>query len=396
LTLQQNQKNFVILLIVLFLMEFVRGMFVLSYIPLIPNINNISIMFSTLLMTLHFIFDALSNFFIGFILKKTGSKIVINILLTISLIIYVLVYIYPDNLIILVLASIILGIAVTPIWVSILAAAKKKTRGQQMGYVYFGWLGGLLIGMVFMNVISDVYSKSAIITMPFLILTSLVIYQFTNNEYNLLVNEVKKVELSKTKEIIRKHFPLVLGISIQGLAISTLLPILPLYAINVKGTSATEYTVILTLGSIGCVISMLTFPKIIDRYNKIMYFIIVFGFLFYSLGIFSIVFVKEISILYFIAIFIGSIYGILLPTWNAFVASFIPKSEKEETWGIFNSLQGLGAMLGMLIGGTLKTLSDFDYVFYFASLCIFSLFIFYCIFLKGKHKKKGEIYNEKR
>lgn len=53
-------------------------------------------------------------------------------------------------------------------------------------------------------------------------------------------------------------------------------------------------------------------------------------------------------------------------------------------------------MLGMLIGGTLKTLSDFDYVFYFASLCIFSLFIFYCIFFKGKHKKKGEIYNEKR
>ncbi|PAK69672.1 hypothetical protein B8W97_08760 [Staphylococcus haemolyticus] len=46
-------------------------------------------------------------------------------------------------------------------------------------------------------------------------------------------------------------------------------------------------------------------------------------------------------------------------------------------------------MLGMLIGGTLKTLSDFDYVFYFASLCIFSLFIFYCIFFKGKHKKKG-------
>lgn len=53
-------------------------------------------------------------------------------------------------------------------------------------------------------------------------------------------------------------------------------------------------------------------------------------------------------------------------------------------------------MLGMLIGGTLKTLSDFDYVFYFASLCIFSFFIFYCIFFKGKHKKKGEIYNEKR
>ena len=36
-------------------------------------------------------------------------------------------------------------------------------------------------------------------------------------------------------------------------------------------------------------------------------------------------------------------------------------------------------MLGMLIGGTLKTLSDFDYVFYFASLCIFVLV---CIVIK--------------
>ncbi len=41
-----------------------------------------------------------------------------------------------------------LGIAVSPIWVIMLSSVEEDKRGKQMGYVYFSWLLGLLVGMV--------------------------------------------------------------------------------------------------------------------------------------------------------------------------------------------------------------------------------------------------------
>ena len=40
-----------------------------------------------------------------------------------------------------------LGIAVSPIWVIIFISVEEDKR-KQMGYVYFSWLLGLLVGMV--------------------------------------------------------------------------------------------------------------------------------------------------------------------------------------------------------------------------------------------------------
>ena len=39
-----------------------------------------------------------------------------------------------------------LGIAVSPIWVIMLSSVEEDKRGKQMGY--FSWLLGLLVGMV--------------------------------------------------------------------------------------------------------------------------------------------------------------------------------------------------------------------------------------------------------
>ena len=50
-----------------------------------------------------------------------------------------------------------LGIAVSPIWVIMLSSVEEDKRGKQMGYVYFSWLLGLLVGMVFMNLLIKVH-----------------------------------------------------------------------------------------------------------------------------------------------------------------------------------------------------------------------------------------------
>lgn len=50
--------------------------------------------------------------------------------------------------------------------------------------------------------------------------------------------------------------------------------------------------------------------------------------------------VTNIYIVWGIALFIGLMYGILLPAWNTFMAGHINPDEQEETWGVFNSVQG--------------------------------------------------------
>ena len=47
--------------IVLFMTELVRGMYVLSYLPALPSIEAISLTLASVVITVHFVFDAATN-----------------------------------------------------------------------------------------------------------------------------------------------------------------------------------------------------------------------------------------------------------------------------------------------------------------------------------------------
>ncbi|MDT4035768.1 MFS transporter, partial [Staphylococcus hominis] len=148
------------------------------------------------------------------------------------------------------------------------------------------------------------------------------------------------------------HMILFPGILLQGASISALLPILPTYATKVVGVTTIEYTVAIAIGGIGCAISMLFLSKIIDKNSTgFMYAVIFVGFILFTLFIFGLSLVNNIIVVWIVAAFIGLMYGILLPAWNTFMAGHIDPSEQEETWGVFNSVQGFGSMIGPLFGG---------------------------------------------
>src|SRR5699024_9623030 len=138
----------------------------------------------------------------------------------------------------------------------------------------------------------------------------------------------------------------------DALPISALVPILPTYATKVVGVSTVEYTIAIIIGGIGCAISMLFLSKIIDKNGTLfMYSIIFGGFVLYTIMIFALSIITDIKLVWGLALFIGLMYGILLPAWNTFMASHIHMDEQEETWGVFNSVQGFGSMIGPLVGG---------------------------------------------
>ena len=72
-------KNFKIMLVILFLMEFARGMYVLSYVNYLPTVTSIAVAVTSAALSIHFISDAATNFVIGFLFEKFGTKLVLTL-----------------------------------------------------------------------------------------------------------------------------------------------------------------------------------------------------------------------------------------------------------------------------------------------------------------------------
>ncbi|MGX0554281.1 lipoteichoic acid biosynthesis MFS flippase LtaA [Staphylococcus hominis] len=384
-------KNFKIMLVILFLMEFARGMYVLSYVNYLPTVTSIAVAVTSAALSIHFISDAATNFVIGFLLKKFGTKIVLNLGFLLAFLSLFLIIFFPANPIIIIISAIMLGIAVSPIWVIMLSSVEESQRGKQMGYVYFSWLLGLLVGWAFMNVLVKIHPTRFAFTMSLVVIIAWILYYFVDVKLTNYNTKPVKEQLGQIVEVMKRHMILFPGILLQGASISALLPILPTYATKVVGVTTIEYTVAIAIGGIGCAISMLFLSKIIDKNSTgFMYAVIFVGFILFTLFIFGLSLVNNIIVVWIVAAFIGLMYGILLPAWNTFMAGHIDPSEQEETWGVFNSVQGFGSMIGPLFGGLIAQFSNgLNNTFYVSAFIFLLLAIFYGIyFIKSKKHQK--------
>lgn len=384
-------KNFKIMLVILFLMEFARGMYVLSYVNYLPTVTSIAVAVTSAALSIHFISDAATNFVIGFLLKKFGTKIVLNLGFLLAFLSLFLIIFFPAHPIIIIISAIMLGIAVSPIWVIMLSSVEESQRGKQMGYVYFAWLLGLLVGWAFMNVLVKIHPTRFAFAMSLVVIIAWILYYFVDVKLTNYDTKPVKEQLGQIVEVMKRHMILFPGILLQGASISALLPILPTYATKVVGVTTIEYTVAIAIGGIGCAISMLFLSKIIDKNSTgFMYAVIFVGFILFTLFIFGLSLVNNIIVVWIVAAFIGLMYGILLPAWNTFMAGHIDPSEQEETWGVFNSVQGFGSMIGPLFGGLIAQFSNgLNNTFYVSAFIFLLLAIFYGIyFIKSKKHQK--------
>lgn len=375
-------KNFKIMLVILFLMEFARGMYVLSYVNYLPTVTSIAVAVTSAALSIHFISDAATNFVIGFLLKKFGTKLVLTLGFLLAFISLFLVIWFPTNPIVIILSAIMLGIAVSPIWVIMLSSVEETQRGKQMGYVYFAWLLGLLVGWAFMNVLVKLHPTRFAFMMSLVVVIAWVLYYFVDIKLTNYNTKPVSEQLGQIVDVMKRHLVLFPGILLQGASISALLPILPTYATKVVGVSTIEYTIAIAIGGAGCAFSMLFLSKIIDKNSKsFMYAVIFTGFILFTAFIFGLSLVTNILIVWIVAIIIGLMYGILLPAWNTFMAGQIDPAEQEETWGVFNSVQGFGSMIGPLFGGLIAQFSNgLNNTFYFSAAIFLVLAIFYGVY----------------
>ena len=124
-----------------------------------------------------------------------------------------------------------------------------------------------------------------------------------------------------------------------------------------------------------------------------MYTIIFGGFILYTLLIFALSLLTNIYLVWVIGLFIGLMYGILLPAWNTFMAGHINPEEQEETWGVFNSVQGFGSMIGPLVGGLITQFTNnLNNTFYFSAMIFLSLAVFYGYYFISSRQKGNKVF----
>lgn len=383
-----NGHHFWLMLTVLFLMEFARGMFILSYLPVLPTTAvGISVGITSLCITLHFISDALMNFSTGFLLRRFGTKWVLNIgfLLAVS---GLGLIIFFQNIFVYIITSIFLGIAVCPIWVVMLSSVNENNRAKQMGYVYFAWLVGMMAGMIAMNIIFKAHPTKYTFVMAVVALAAWLLYFFVHTEVSFIEKKSLKSQFKLIQSVMTRHMVLFPGILLQGMAIGMLVPILPSYAVNHLKINTLDYTYLLIAGGIGCTIAMLFISKLMDNVKRsIRYTVIVTGFFIFGICIFIMTTLHEYLIVLIIGLVIGLFYGLLLPGWNTYVAENIESDSKEESWGVFNSLQGIGTMVGPLLGGLVaEFFHEVNFTLYLSALNFLFLALFYAVIFIRKYR----------
>ncbi|MEJ7304169.1 MFS transporter, partial [Staphylococcus caprae] len=108
------------------------------------------------------------------------AKIVLTAGFLLAFVSLFLVIWFPASPFIIIFSAIMLGIAVSPIWVIMLSSVDERNRGKQMGYVYFSWLLGLLVGMVIMNLLIKFHPTRFAFLMDLVLLIAWILYYFVN------------------------------------------------------------------------------------------------------------------------------------------------------------------------------------------------------------------------
>ncbi|MDP1512070.1 MFS transporter [Paenibacillus ottowii] len=173
------------------------------------------------------------------------------------------------------------------------------------------------------------------------------------------------------------------GMVLQMTAAGLLLPILPGFAADHLRLSQPQYSIMLILGGTGAILFLVPMGKLADRWgHKQMLFT---GFV--SLTVILALLIVSmpppaLSMLF--AFMLGLSYSAVLPAWNAVLSYLVPEDQKGTGWGVLSGIEGLGIMIGPVIGGWIASQYTNDAAISISAALLAVLALFYLILPQNK------------
>lgn len=373
------QSDMLLYLAILFLVEFVRGAALISFLPIYGDkALGLDLDVIGAAITAHYMTDTGLKLAIGYLLDRLSIRTVVNIGLLFSLV-GIAALQFADVPWIFITAAAIYGIGISPIWIVCLTKVKEEQRATQMGFLYTIWLVGLGSGPVVTNLLLDFSLDLTYWVMAGVSLAAWLLALFIKGGRSVHIDIVPfRQQLAILGSRLRDMKLLLPGMVLQTLGAGMLLPILPSFAVNGLGMSATHYSILLIIGG-GCtVLGLIPMGKLSDSFGK-KWFLIV-GFLAFGIVLFALTQQPPIALALFWAFVLGISYAAVLPAWNALLAAYVPPGQQGLGWGVFSTVEGIGGIIGPIIGGFLATRYSESSVVGLAGIMFMIISLFYVFF----------------
>jgi MFS family permease len=365
--------------VILFVTEFVRGAFLISFLPsyAVEHLGY-SLSLIGVIISVHYFSDTIVKIFAGYLLDRFSLRLILQVGLIIAFLgLWAMYNIHIPW--VLIVSSAVFGIGVSPVWIICLSSISEEKRAEHMGFLYALWLAGLGLGPVVINFLLDKSYSISFWVISFLWLISGVLSIGISS-----MRQQKRVSVSKRQQAIqfwsrlKTMGPLFPGMILQTMAASMLLPILPHYAAGHLGLNHTDYSLMLIIGGASTIVFLVPMGKLSDRFGGKWFMII--GFCAFAVTLYALTTVTQYTFVLGLAIILGLSYAAVLPAWNALLAHFIPQDQKGVGWGLFSSLEGIGIILGPVIGGWIAVQFNDTWTIWASALLFVTISLFYFIF----------------
>jgi len=346
------------LLAVLFLSEFTRSAFFISFLPLYTTERlGWTIATAGAAASAHFFTETLLKFFAGWQLDRIGRPLLqAGLIVGLLSLVAVRAYSHPALLII---SSGLFGLGLSPLWIGVItqvAPINKENRSFRVSLVFIAWLAGIGSGLSVINFfISISYDFAYAIIICFLLSALIVTRLFLppvpahkkdNTSPGTIITAFRQI--ISNRNFSRAILP---GMFLQTMSASMLLPVFPVFATQRMGMSPDGYGLLLLAGGFTTMLALIPMGKLADRMNiKIMLFT---GFLSSSAALAGLALTRDRHAAFILVLILGLSYGAVLPAWNSLLAGSIPPKQQATGWGLFSAVEGLGMSVGPVVGGFL-------------------------------------------
>lgn len=378
---------FIAMWLTLFLVEVIKGALLVAVLPVyMDSILGLSAGVIGVAFALQYLGDNLFRAPSGWAAERIGFRATMVTALICTLIAVIMI-IFFKSAFGLALACLILGVGTSPLWpcamtgVTALSGPQNK-NGTAMGALEMAALGGTGLGPIGMNWLLErtdhdyrtvflvLLGCAVLVILVAMILPGRVMLeeqQHTAAETtgkavkyppkpHLLTPLIRlKNSVQGTLQRVRSTLnvnPLVYpALFMQSFVIGLLSPVITLYTRTDLHISPNLYSLLLIAGGGITVIALLPVGKMVDRFGTSIF--LHMGFLLASASLFAFASITSIPVVFGIVMMVGVSYAMILPAWNTFVATLIPKGERGAIWGFFLTLQGSGMVVGPIVSGLL-------------------------------------------
>lgn len=366
--------------VILFIVEFVRGAALISFLPIFGEKTlGLSLNIIGIALTAHYLTDTLLKMAIGYLLDRFSIRFVVHLGLLISLCGIVL-FQFAYLPWIFIAAAALYGVGISPIWIVCLTKVSVEHRATQMGFLYTIWFVGIGSGPIVSNILLDYSTSFTYYLLLGLSSISWMLALFiSNTRTSATVTLPIRQQFVILAERLRHMRLLLPGMVLQTMGAGMLIPILPSFAEDRLGLNGKQYSLLLLAGGALTVLGLIPLGRLSDKLGGKKWFLVL-GFCCIGGGLYLLGHEPALWQCMLLTGALGLSYAALLPAWNALLANYVPPMQQGLGWGIFSTVEGIGGMIGPVIGGTLAAWHGQTLVVWYAAILYALIGFFYIWF----------------